>query len=84
MKRTYFFGSVLFAGYGGDAININKGFGAGIFNIVGCARGYIGDPAPADLIAVSFANYQFALAGEKDEQLLTILCAVLATGLAGG
>jgi len=84
MRRIYFFWAVLFAGYGGDAINVNKWFGAGVFNVVCCVRWYIGGPAPANLIAVFFANHQFAPAGEKDEQLLMILCAMLATGLAGG
>jgi len=84
IRPSFIFVIRLFTGYGGDAIDINKWFGAGIFNVVCCVRGYIGCLTPANLIAVSFANHQFALAGEKNEQLLMILGAMLATGLVGG
>ena len=59
-----------------NAIYINEWFGAGIFNIVVCLRGDIGDLALANLKAIVLSDYQFALAGKKNEQLLTVLCAV--------
>ncbi len=67
----------------GYAIYVNEWFGPGIFNIVVCLRGYIGDLALADLEAIVLSDYQFALAGKKNEQLLAVLCAVQAAGLAG-
>ena len=72
----------LFVGRGGDTIDVNERFGAGIADIMGRLRGDISDFALSDLVTVTFAYQQFAAAGKENQQFFAVFSAMLAAGFA--